>query len=264
MHAARGPLPDDVTRPAKHQEPFGFAADSAQGSERTDIPVVRRRGEQHDVGSTSGQCRHGFVPVAVPREAVRFVDDDDIPRARGDGGQDIRALDVVHRDDRDRPGRPRIDAVRQRRHAAGHGAKIDDVSLEIEALREFAGPLFAQAGGRDDQHAVGRAARPQLRDGQARLNRLPQSDLVGEQDAAAVAARQRNGGFELVRQQLDAGAPRRAELPLRELVGQQLPAGTPPARRAHEPKMPGRRNRLDRVEGRKQTGFDPEVGRTKT
>ncbi len=180
-------------------------------------------------GSARGQCRHGLVPVAVAGEAVRFVDDDDVPRARGDRRQDVRALDVVHRHDRDRPGRPRIDAVGQRGDAAGNGSKIDDVSLEIEAFRELAGPLFAQAGRRDDQHAVGRAARPQLRDRQASLNRLPQPDLVRQQDAAAVSARQRNGGFELMRQQLDASAPRRAQLPLGELVEQQLAARPAPA-----------------------------------
>ena len=168
--------------PAKHQEPIGFAADGAQRSERTGVAVVRRRREQHDVRDARGQRRDGLVPVAVAREAVRFVDDDDVPRAGGDRRQDVRALDVVHRHDRDRPGRPRVDAVGQRADPPGDGSKIDDLGREVEAFRQLVGPLFAQSGRRDDQHAVGRAARPQLSDRQARLDRLAQADLVRQQD----------------------------------------------------------------------------------
>ena len=190
-----------------------LAADGAQGPECAGVAVVRRRREQYDVRGARGQRRDGLVPVAVPGEAVCFVHDDGVPRAGGDRGQHVGALDVVHRDDRDWPGGPRVDTVRERGDAPGDRSKIDDVGLEAEAFRQLAGPLFAQAGRRDDQHAVGRAARPQLRDRQAGLNRLPQPHLVRQQDAAAVSPHERDGGFELVRHQLDAGAPRGAQVP---------------------------------------------------
>ena len=47
--------------------------------------------------------------------------------------------------------------------------------------RQLLCPLLAQAGRREDQHAVDRAARAQLGDDQAGLNRLAQPDVVGQQ-----------------------------------------------------------------------------------
>jgi hypothetical protein len=64
--------------------------------------------------------------------------------------------------------------------------------------------LIAQAGGRDDEHAVGDAAHSQFGDDDAGLNGFTEADFVGEQDAGTEATNERQCRLELVCHDVDA------------------------------------------------------------
>src|SRR5207237_1198042 len=72
-----------------------------------------------------------------------------------------------------------------------------------ELLLELALPLAHERGGRQDQHAAGEAADRQFFIDDARLDRLAEADLVGEDGAAAHVAQHALGHVDLVGQLLD-------------------------------------------------------------
>jgi hypothetical protein len=86
------------------------------------------------------------------------------------------------------------------------GFPLDDDSGNQEFLGEFLEPLLSQIRRRDDEHAA-LAFRPSLRNHEAGLDRLAESDLIGEERAF----RKRRGESEerridLMRIEVDLGA----------------------------------------------------------
>jgi hypothetical protein len=114
---------------------------------------------------------------------MRFVDDHDVPAARVHGRQHLRALDVVERGDGDGDRGPGIHAEGRQRGASLRLPDVDDFGIKEKSAGQFLLPLLAKACGSEDEHLVRRASRPELRDDEGGLDRLPQSDLVGNQDA---------------------------------------------------------------------------------
>ena len=76
---------------------------------------------------------------------------------------------------------------------------------------QLAQPLHGQRLGGDDQAALGAPRAQQAAQDQAGLDRLAEADLVGEQPAHRVAGRGALGGVELVGEEADAAAEKRAE-----------------------------------------------------
>ena len=190
------------------------------------------------------------MTIAAADRPVSLVNDDDVPWAREKRGEDLGPLDVVHRDDGHRLRRPGVDADRERRHHAAKRRRIDDRRVDVEAFAKLARPLIAQAGRRQDQHAVRRPPRPQLRKDQARLNRLPEPDVVCQQHARAEAADNRQRRLELMGEEIQTRVSKRSQRAGRCSVGDQRAAGPPPRAATDEPRASPGFNALDDVERR--------------
>ena len=201
----------------------------AQRLERPAIAAVRRGRQQEDIRGARRERVDGRPAIGVAGHAVRFVDDDDVPWAGGDGGQHLGPLDVVHRRNRRRQRRPRVDPNRQRRRQPPEHTPVDCRRGDGEALRQLVRPLLAQARRREDQDACDRAARQKLGDDQAGLNRFAEADFVREQQPRSAPADDGQRGLELMRHQLDARDTGGAQRAWRCVGGDQRAAGAAPA-----------------------------------
>src|SRR5206468_1617124 len=76
-------------------------------------------------------------------------------------------------------------------------AAVDECRSYPEAARQVRNPLFAQAGRRQNQRAVARSARSELRQHQRRLNRFSKADIVGDEHTRTEAADDRQRRLEL-------------------------------------------------------------------
>ena len=229
-----------MTRPTEHQQGVVVAvrlADGAQRREVAPIAVVRRCARENDIRRPSGKRGEGGTPFAVAGDAVHFIDDDQIPATGNCGRQHLGALEVVHRDDRDRDGLPRIHAQRKRRGSPPQRAHIENGRQDPEAFRQFMRPLIAQAGRRHDEHSIRRAAALEFGNDQPCLNRLSQTDIVRKQDTRPESANDGECRFELVRQQIDSGFARGGQRARGCLCREQKPTGAAPqaSRRTHRP-----------------------------
>ena len=78
---------------------------------------------------------------------------------------------------------------------------VDDVGAQARAMREFLPPLLAQSGRHEDEHAIRASARPQLAHQQRRLNRLAETNRIGQQQPRRTAAQHGEDRIDLVRHQ---------------------------------------------------------------
>ena len=182
------------------------AARPQRDTNASSSPAVRSRGEQHHVRRQRAQRGNRVVALRVRRHTVRFVHDHDVPAARERRRQHLRTLHVVDRCDRDRHGRPRVDAHGQLRRAASGLAHVDERGVDAESVAELPGPLLAQTGRGENEHAIRGASRHELGHDQAGLNRLSEADFIRDEHPRAEAANHRQRRFELVRQR-DRFAP---------------------------------------------------------
>ena len=97
VHPSPGSRVNRIPGTPEDQQPVATAADGAQRPERAGVAVVRRRRQQDDVRGARSQRRDGFVPVALVGQAVRFVNNDDVPGTGGNRRKDFGTLDVVDR-----------------------------------------------------------------------------------------------------------------------------------------------------------------------
>ena len=92
-------------------------------------------------------------------------------------------------------------------------------------------PLLPQAGRRHDEHPRVRRPDDVLGNDQARLDRLAESDFIGDEHAAGVAASDGDCRLELKRQNREMRPRGGAERgPVRYGVGEDRARGSPPAR----------------------------------
>ena len=100
------------------------------------------------------------------------------------------------------------------------GLGLQDAAGQEELLGQLLIPLLAQIGRRDDQDAP-LALRPFLREDQARLDGLAETDLVGQQRALGERRLEgEQGGIDLMGIQIDLGARRRRQ------ASRRCPAGS--------------------------------------
>ena len=85
---------------------------------------------------------------------------------------------------------------------------VDDAELQAELVAHLVAPLDLQRGGADDQHRARAVAQDQLLDDQARLDRLAQADVVGDQQVDARHLDGAHDRVELVVLDRDAAAER--------------------------------------------------------
>ncbi len=124
-----------------------------------------------------------------------------------------------------------------------------------------AAPLIAEARRREHEGAVERRARAEFGQHEARLYRLAQADRVGEEQPARAVANDRQGGFELVRKQIERRAGGRRQRSRRALAEQG------DAQRGHPGTPRGRHDQVrlraarQTVERREQDNRTPGRGR---
>ena len=210
VHAAGRAGADLASRPPEHEQRRVVGCGRSIRSRTTPRTRVGRRCEASR--SAGARTRHAtrvrerLHGGLSPRDAVRLVDDDDVPWAGGDGPQDLRPLDVVHRRNRGGERRPRVDANRQCRCQPSQHTPVDWGGADFEAPGQLVRPLFAQPRRRQNQHAVDRVSRQKLGHDQACLDRLAEADFVREQQPRASPARPR-----LARARADAASARCAQ-----------------------------------------------------
>ncbi len=102
-------------------------------------------------------------------------------------------------------GRPWVDASRQRLEAGRNRCLIEHGRDDGESIAELVSPRLAQPRGTQDQRAIDEAARPELGQDQAGLNRLAEADAVGQQYSRG-AAQNGEGRLQLIGEQVEIGA----------------------------------------------------------
>ncbi len=201
-----------------------------QGCERLRVSVVRRRREEQPMLEMRRDRfdRRGLLGLARSSaggcQVVGLVADQQIEPPRI-GGLPIRRKEVLEEAEvavapqvgvrRDQPGEvlPRIHMHPARAAQMPDQGAVHDVELQPELVPHLFLPLDLQRGGTDDQDRADPVAEDQLLNDQARLDRLTETDSVGDEE---VDARHLDGAHqrvELVVLDFDAAAERRVEAP---------------------------------------------------
>jgi hypothetical protein len=112
-------------------------------------------------------------------------------------------------------------------------ADVDHHGLECKAFLKLVRPLIAQARRRHNEHAVGSAPCAELGRHKACLHGFPEADFVGQQHTTASAADESESRFELVRQEIHAGAHGAVKATWRRFASDGRTAGAPPPAKGH-------------------------------
>src|SRR5258708_1637096 len=167
---------------------------------------------------------------------MRFVDDDQIPRALGNRGQLFGALDVVDRGDGERDRQPRVDADWQRRREPPEQRSVDGRGVDRKAVRQLPRPLIAQPGGCEDENPFDSATSQQVGSNQSCLNGLSEADLICEEQTRRGAPEYGERWFELIGQEADTGRSPRTQRATRRGGGNQQAARASPAGASDKPR----------------------------
>ena len=149
----------------------------------------RRRQEHERVGPVGQERTEGVAPGAAVAEDVRLVDDDEVETGRElsqafETTPDAKALDA---DDAVESSREPV-LLELVEHLV-ESRPVEFGEFVAEALLHLATPLADEHRRADDQHAVGLPAGVELGPDQAGLDRLAETDLVGDEQPHAAASR---------------------------------------------------------------------------
>jgi hypothetical protein len=167
----------------------------------------RRRQEDERVGPVGQQRAEGVTPGAAVAEDVRLVDDDQVEPGR-ELGQPFETAPHPEPLDADHT----VEAVREAillelvEHVVEGGA-VELHEVVAEALLHLAPPLADEHRRAHDQDTVGLPTGVELGPHQTRLDRLAETDLVGDQQAHAAGGEQPEDRAELVRPEDRARRP---------------------------------------------------------
>ena len=174
------------------------------------VAGVRRGRQHHDRPRPLRQQRGRGVTVRLPGDAMRFVDDEQVPDQWLERADDLRPLDVVRRREDRVDGRP-TDLRRQRAAVAGATpSRARPARGEIVWSARRATAARSPAGQSTSTWASG-ATRECFRDDQACLHRLAETHLVGNQNSCGQSADERERRLELIGKDGDVGVRRRAQ-----------------------------------------------------
>ena len=258
--AVARPRPARVRRnitigPSPASRPIPHSASNASTSPECGVAVSRRtrlarRASRSTAAARSGATAHRWASsttsrsqrtCAHPREHLRLLDE--VDRRHGDL-QQVPGAGAGQR----RPGLP------------SERSQVDERGGETETLAEFPPPLDAEPRRAEDQRVDQFGARVQVGEDHARLDRLAEANLVGEQQPGH-AARRRQGRLELVVEQVDAGGRHVSQMIGPAIVGEQRAQAEHPLPTSDQAR-PGRAlGGLHAVERREQRPPDAEVRR---
>ncbi len=167
----------------------------------------RRRGEEQDPEGRPADRRDRVVEGVVG-EVVGLVHDDEVEgERRGRGGERRVVAERLERDDGVRRAGERRLRAAERRDALRGEQREERVEL-VEQLRE---PLEGEVLGDDDDDALGDPELAHAGEDEPRLDRLPEPDLVGEDEARHAIRQDAPRGAHLVREHVHARGEERAE-----------------------------------------------------
>jgi hypothetical protein len=192
-------IADILTRATKHQGRW-IAAGLAEGRHRREgcgVARVRRRGDRDHPPGTNRDRRQRRVAVRRGRGGVRLVHDQEIPDVPTERRSDVGALQEVHRAEIDIRRRPRAHASGKIGDPASQPPAVDGERPDVEPGGQLVAPLPAKAGRHRDEDPRRVLARQQIGGDPAGLDRLAQTDFVGEEHARD-AARHCDCGRELI------------------------------------------------------------------
>ncbi len=139
--------------------------------------------------STHERCAESEVldqvcPRAPGGEVVRFVNDQQVECRAVDRLPHLGSLDEIDRRDDARRGVPRVHSNRQPLQHRRERHVVEHLGGKAEAVAHLFGPLLAQRGRREHEHAPGEPAHTQLGRDEDRLNRLAEAHFIREEDAS--------------------------------------------------------------------------------
>ena len=171
------------------------------------IEAHRRRGEEEDAVGRAAERRDRRVERVVG-EVVRLVHHEEVERDLGGGVHEVRVVAQRLEGD-DRMGRAR--ERRLRATERGDPLGREEREERVELVEELGEPLEGEVLGDDDEDALGDAELAHAGEDEARLDRLAEADLVGEDEPRQPVREDPAGGADLVREDVDAGGEQRAE-----------------------------------------------------
>ncbi len=186
-------------------------ADAAQRAEGSRIAAVGRGRQQQDEPGPHGERVCGSPALTVARRAVRLVYHHGVPAHVLHVAADLRALREIDRCHANAGNGPGVDCRRQHGPEAAQPGGIGDDRLHAESARELRAPLIAEARRCEHEHAIEGGARSKLGQHEARFDRLAEADRVGKQKPPRAVPNHRQGGFELMGEQVEIGAGRRCQ-----------------------------------------------------
>lgn len=146
---------------------------------------------------------------------MHFVDDQQVESARvgvGIGGQHLAeqthgpwALQPVDRDDETGKHAERVGTQPSRTAQVTQHLGVDDAEVEAELLGHFGLPFQAQRCGAGNEHGAGTVTEQEFLDHQSCLDRLPQADVIGDEQIDPRHPQCPHHRVELVVLNLDAG-----------------------------------------------------------
>ena len=185
------------------------------------VAAVRSRGEQDEVPRcAAGQAPEQLVPL-VPALAGRgtrvcLVDDDEVGTRLEKVVSPLAGLHVVETDDRVRVHREDALARRNAPLQAPRAPGGDGCGADVEANLQLGDPLVHEMRRTEDDGAIDVAAVEQLAGDEQGLNRLPDPDVVRNEEAHRIELERHEQRHELVCARLDrdlSKAPKGAGTP---------------------------------------------------
>ena len=230
-----------------------------QRGERLGVAVVRGGGQEQPVLAFLRERPGGDRPLAVDRVAaepggrgrasgrdvVGLVDDEHVERVPAGGARILnvgvhgaqQTLGAHRRQPRHRHDHPRVEAERVGVRPVGaqhlrHQLGVDNLEFEAELLPHLVPPLQRQARRAHDDGGAGPVPQQQLLNDQARLDRLAEADVVGEQKVRPRGLQGAAQRLELVGLDVRAAAERGLEgpVPSAEVTAPHRTASTKAAR----------------------------------
>ena len=216
MGSTRTEWRDCGRRPEGAADPGGEVAcpdgaDAAQGMKSARVAAVGCGGEEQHEAGPDGERVCGSPALTVACRAVRLVYHHGVPAHVRDTAPDFGALGEIDRCHANAGNGPGIDCRRQHGPKAAQPGGVGDDGFHAESVRQLGAPLIAEARWREHEHAVEDRARSKLGQHEARFDRLAETDRVGKEESSCSVANHRQGGFELMGEQVEAGTGRRSQ-----------------------------------------------------
>ena len=147
------------------------------------------------------------------------------PRRAGPPQEPQRSLPLEEVDRGDQPGevRPRVDVDAPAPPQVPHQFAVDDAEVEAELVPHLVPPLDLERGRADDQNRPGTVPDDEFQADEARLDRLAEAHVVGDQQVDPWHLDGPDHRVKLVVLDVDAGAERRLDV-RRRAVADGTPA----------------------------------------